>query len=231
MVKQYLKKQTDYRVEGSIAWKTRNNRMKVFNEYFEHVVLRDHGDVTQKIKIIDVGGTPQYWKYLDFKYIDKVSIISLNLEISEVPEELKSIITAVRGTAVDMSEYDDDSFDLAFSNSVIEHVGDYEDQKKMAREMRRIASHGFCQTPNKFFFMEPHFLIPFFQFLPLRIREELVYRFQVGQFKKAETRADAKKIVNSVHLLSYRKMRMIFPRTRIQMERWLLFNKSFMAYW
>lgn len=46
---------------------------------------------------------------------------------------------------------------MVFSNSVIEHAGNYEKQKRMAAEMQRAGVHYYLQTPNKWFFMEPHF--------------------------------------------------------------------------
>jgi hypothetical protein len=39
------------------------------------------------------------------------------------------------------------SCDVAFFNSVIEHVGDWERQHKFAGEMRRIGNAVFCQAP------------------------------------------------------------------------------------
>ena len=230
MIKEYLRKQIDYRNEGSIAQKTRAKRMKFFNDYFEDIFLRNKG-VTSHIRILDIGGTPDYWKYLNFKYIKNVSIISLNLEVIEVPEDFKEIITSVKGTAINMCEFPDQSFDLVFSNSVIEHVGDYHDQMKMANEMKRIGVHGFLQTPNKFFLMEPHFLFPYFQLLPNRMKEELVFRFSLGYFKKAQDRNEAREIANSVQLLSICQLKRLFPWAKIYKEKWMGLTKSFVLNW
>ena len=63
-----------------------------------------------------------------------------------------------------MDFFKDKSFDAVFSNSVIEHVGTFEDQKMMANEVIRVTNFYFIQTPNLYFPIEPHFLVPFFQF-------------------------------------------------------------------
>ncbi|MEM2045934.1 MAG: class I SAM-dependent methyltransferase, partial [Candidatus Bathyarchaeia archaeon] len=47
--------------------------------------------------------------------------------------------------------FKDKSFDVVFSNSVIEHVGNYDDQKMCAEEIRRVGKCYFVQTPNFYF--------------------------------------------------------------------------------
>ena len=61
----------------------------------------------------------------------------------------------------------DRSFDWVFSNAVVEHVGGIEEQRKFAAEISRVAKCGyFVTTPNKFFPIEPHTLLPLYQSLP-----------------------------------------------------------------
>lgn len=57
-------------------------------------------------------------------------------------------IDAVLGDARDLSRYGDGEFDVVFSNSCIGHVGGFEDQLRMAREIRRVGRRYFVQTPN-----------------------------------------------------------------------------------
>lgn len=87
----------------------------------------------------------------------------------QIPPEYDNI-SSVSGDATDLREYEDKSFNLVFSNSVIEHVGDFTAQRKMAKEMMRVGKHCYLQTPNRYFPLEPHFLFPCFQFLPIRLR-------------------------------------------------------------
>lgn len=202
--------------------------MERFNVWFDGL---DIDTSKGYVNILDVGGVPDYWKYLGFKHINDVKITFLNLDTYDVPEEFRNTMVSVKGNAISMKDIEDWSYDLVFSNSVIEHVGNYDNQKKMANEMLRVAPHGYLQTPNKGFFMEPHFLFPFFQFLPHRMREELCFKFQMGYFKKASTREEAKKMVDDVHLLSYRQLKGLFPNARIYKEKWMGMTKSFELYW
>ncbi|MGH7860878.1 MAG: methyltransferase domain-containing protein [Candidatus Dormibacteraceae bacterium] len=73
---------------------------------------------------------------------------------------------SVIGDARDLAQFQAQAFDVAFSNSVIEHVGGADDQRRMASEAMRVASHYFVQTPKHYFPIEPHFLVPGFQFMP-----------------------------------------------------------------
>ncbi len=228
LIKRFLKNQINYKTPGTIAWKMRQRRMSRFNEWFDGLAF----DLSKtEVKILDVGGVPDYWKYLGFNHINAVRITSLNLDTFDVPDEFKNTMTSVKGNAINMQEFEDQTFDIVFSNSVIEHVGEFDNQKKMAHEMLRIAPHGYLQTPNKGFFIEPHFLFPFFQFLPHRIREDLCLRFQMGYFKKASTREEAKKTVDDVHLLTYKQLKILFPNARIYKEKWMGMTKSFELYW
>ena len=64
----------------------------------------------------------------------------------------------------------DNEFDIVFSNSVIEHVGDFWKQKLFSSEIQRVGKRYFVQTPSFWFPYEPHTLIPFYQFFPVNIK-------------------------------------------------------------
>ena len=74
------------------------------------------------------------------------------------------------GDATNLSEFPDGSFDVVFSNSVIEHLQTFGNQEAMAREVRRLAPVFWVQTPNFWFPVEPHFLTPAWHWLPVAAR-------------------------------------------------------------
>src|SRR6266700_4110281 len=58
-------------------------------------------------------------------------------------------------------------FDLGFSNAVVEHVaGGREGQRRFVHELCRVARRVFVTTPNRFFPLEVHTLVPFAHWLP-----------------------------------------------------------------
>ena len=138
--------------------------------------------------------------------------------------------TGVQGDARDLSRFRDREFDVVFSNSVIEHVGDYADQRRMADEIRRIGKRYFLQTPNRHFPIEPHFLFPFFQFLPLCTQVWLVSHLSLGWHRKVIDRQEAVQMVASIRLLTRREMQELFPEATLVEEKFGGLTKSFIVH-
>ena len=157
------------------------------------------------IRILDVGGTLPFWELCGFTGTAECEITLLNLSKVEVPPEYK-YIKSVQGNGTEMANWKDKEFDLVVSDSVIEHVGNYEKQKKMAREIQRVGKWYFVQTPNFFFPVEPHVLLPFFQFLPLPVKILLLSGFGLGTRKP-------------IRLLKKRELKHLFPEGVILKER------------
>ena len=56
--------------------------------------------------------------------------------------------------------FDDNSFDIATSNAVLEHVGSFEHQAFFVRELCRVARRAFISVPNRYFPIEHHTALP-----------------------------------------------------------------------
>jgi SAM-dependent methyltransferase len=91
-------------------------------------------------------------------------IIALDLVIRDVYRH-KNVIAFIRADAGYMP-FAEDSIDLIFCNSLIEHVGDWSTQFQVFQEITRVSRKFYLQTPNKHFPIELHHLVPFFQYLP-----------------------------------------------------------------
>lgn len=76
----------------------------------------------------------------------------------------------------------DQTFDLAFSNAVLEHVGDANDQRRFLSELCRTAKRVFLSTPNRWFPMDAHTMIPFAHWLPLPWRNAIYRTFGRGYY-------------------------------------------------
>lgn len=179
------------------------------------------------LRILDLGGTQLFWETIDLVQND-IEIVLLNISADTARVTFPNFRSMV-GDARDLSEFADREFDIVFSNSVIEHVGDFYQQSRMASEMQRVGKRLFLQTPNRYFPIEPHFFYPFFQFFPMRIRLLLGCRFDIGWFRhiKGEEKVE---LITSLRLLSEKELRGLFPRAIIQRERFLGLTKSFILF-
>lgn len=207
-----------YQDENSIGRQMRLKRLKIFLDLLE--------TVPKPCRILDVGGEPDYWLKLGFD-VPGVHITCANLEPR--PSEL-DFVEAVFGDGTSLPQYEDKSFDIVYSNSVIEHVFTFENQVKMANEIRRIGKRYFVQTPNLYFPIEPHFLFPLWQFLPFGLRKFIIRRRRVGFLGPCATDEAARLTVAEFRLMSKREFRQCFPEATILTERWKGLAKSFMAH-
>jgi hypothetical protein len=83
-------------------------------------------------------------------------------------------VRAVRADGRDLP-FRDGEFEIGFSNAVVEHVaGGREGQRRFVHELCRVASRVFVTTPNRFFPLEVHTLLPFVHWLPAPARERLI---------------------------------------------------------
>lgn len=180
------------------------------------------------LRILDVGGTQQFWQDMGFLGARDIAIVLLNVSHDAPP---RANFTTVIGDATDMREFADGEFDIVFSNAVLEHVGDFAQQQRMAREVRRVGKRYFVQTPNRYFPIEPHFFsIPYFQLLPFRVKVFLVRHFEIGWYPRLRDEHEAREAVRMVRLLSRRDLRRIFPGATLYGERLYGLTKSYTAY-
>ncbi len=179
------------------------------------------------LKILDVGGTQDFWESMNYTQPEVATIHIVNLQ---APASRHSNITTLDGNACDMPMFGDGEFDVVFSNSVIEHVGGLPEQEAMAREIRRIGKRYFVQTPNLWFPIEPHFMFPYFQFLPLAGRAWLLMHLELSWGGRSPDRESALATARGVQLLGGSRFRAMFPGARIYRERVLGLTKSFVAY-
>jgi len=172
-------------------------------------------------RVLDIGGTPQTWSNESGGHV-RFSVTLVNIR-SNGPDEADHF-TRARGDATGMP-FADDSFDIAFSNSVIEHVGTWEKQQRFAREARRVARKLWIQTPARSFPIEAHLLAPYIQYLPKSAQHRIVRWTPRGQL----TPDVVHEIVDEVRLLTCREIKLLFPDCRILRERLCGFTKSYIA--
>lgn len=210
-----------YLNQNSLAFKARQRRFRFVRQMIEDVIAEKGS-----CRIADIGGTEYYWQISD-GFLDQspVEITLINLE---APPTKGDRFQSIAGDATDLSDIDDNAFDLVHSNSVIEHVGNWDQMSKMAANVRRLAPSYYVQTPNFWFPYEPHFRCPFFQYLPEQVRAKLLMTFNLGFGGRRETLDAAMRAVQSAVLLDGKQMQVLFPDAEMKRERIAFFTKSLM---
>jgi hypothetical protein len=175
-------------------------------------------------KILDVGGSVFNWKLIEYKQ----DVVLLNLSVPEnANQEQLSNFSFVMGDGTALP-YGDKEFDICFSNSVIEHVGTLENQKKFAREVCRVGKRVWIQTPAKSFFLEPHYVTPFIHWLPKHYQKKLLRNFSIWGLITRSSQEYIDNFVEQTRLLTFEEVKDIFPDCTIKKERFLLMTKSYL---
>jgi len=175
--------------------------------------------------IIDVGGSPYNWQFITAK----PSITIINISKSYDWDNAQTNMKLEIGDGTNL-QYKDQSFDIAYSNSVIEHLFTTENQQKFAQEINRVGKKYFVQTPAKEFFFEPHLLTPFIHWLPLKMQRKLMKNFTIWGILTRPSQAYIDNFLNERVLLNYKEFKQLFPDAIIYKEKFLwLFTKSYIA--
>jgi hypothetical protein len=216
---------TNYNNPDSIGSKLREKRIKPLLS-----MIHDIHEKNGCVNILDVGGTRQYWGILPKNFLEdkNVFITLLNLPSQNKLENEKRF-TYLEGDACELSNFADYSFDIVHSNSVIEHVGDWNRMQQFSKEIKRLAKNYYVQTPNFWFPMEPHCMTPIFHWLPKPMRVSLIMKFTLGHWGKQSTVSGAVDTVDSARLLDKKMFRELFDEAEITIERLLFLPKSLIA--
>lgn len=179
--------------------------------------------------LIDVGGTPGYWTSSP-PVVRRIDVINVDkMPVGKVEEYPEHNIHVSYGDGRQLNVADD-SYDISYSNSVIEHVGEWEDQRAFAAELRRIGSKLWCQTPARGCPIEPHYIAPFIHWLPKPFQKKLVRYFTPRGLLEKPTKTEVNEMVDSIRLLTYREMKELFPDCTIVTEYLLpMVPKSYIA--
>jgi len=200
---------------NSLANRLRNRRFQLFEAFAARL--------PRPLSILDVGGTNAFWEQRGWGGRSDVRIVIANLEAE--PRRFDNIEPIV-GDATNLAQFADRSFDIVFSNSVIEHLFSFANQWKMASEIQRVGKAYWIQTPNFWFPIEPHFHVPAWQWLPLKLRVALIRRWRCGWRGPCPDPAKALELVSELRLMRRRELKALFPEGTLVPEKFCGLVKS-----
>jgi hypothetical protein len=174
-----------------------------------------------EMKVLDLGGSMRFWLSAPVR---PRHITVVNLDPSEEAEA--PWLTVLTGDACHADRLvAGQRFDLVFSNSLIEHVGGHKARSALSHVVRSLAPRYLVQTPYRYFPVEPHWLFPGMQFLPLPVRWSIAFRWPLGH-TRGWSESQALNEVMSTELLGATEMRTYFPDGQLYWERFLGLRKS-----
>jgi SAM-dependent methyltransferase len=176
---------------------------------------------TDQLLILDVGAevNPRGDRTLQLidSYPWKNNITAVNLDPQHI-DLIKQHYPEINAIVADGCElpWPDKYFDIVYSNAVIEHLGDFERQKKMAEEIMRVGKQWFVTTPNRWYPFEFHMRLPFVTWIPgdvyLRIGNIISYNHVRKKYMFGINH-------DGLRLMSAREMKNCFPDSKIISQR------------
>jgi hypothetical protein len=199
----------------SLGARMRARRWEVFRGAFPDIGT---------MSVIDLGGTVETWLRAPVRPA-RVHVVNLEQHPTEVPDWIR----ADYGDACDLPEQILGArYDLVYSNSVIEHVGGYAQRARFAGAVHSLADRHWVQTPYRYFPIEPHWLFPGFQFLPLKVRAQLARRWPLAHSRAGDTTEGLRSALGT-ELIGRAEMEYYFPRSRVISEHLAGLVKSLIA--
>jgi SAM-dependent methyltransferase len=197
---------------------SRRSRRKKF-DLFQSVFQPGPSD-----RILDVGASGQPFTGYTFEdyypYLER--IVAGGIDLREV-HHARRLYPRVHYAMFDgcALPFGDKSFDVVFSNAVVEHITGEGKQAQFAEEIMRVGKSWFVTTPNYWFPLESHYHLPFIQFLPRETQRW--YNRLLGT-------AIPKGTVEDLALLSARQLQRLFPASRIVKMRLTFWPETLVAY-
>jgi ubiquinone/menaquinone biosynthesis C-methylase UbiE len=203
------------RLLKQFSHKSRTKKFDLFRSRFQPLP----GD-----RVLDIGASGDVFLRYTFEdiYPYPERIVAGGYDLREVASARRyyprSVYTVFDGCQLPFA---DRSFDLVFSNAVIEHILGEERQQRFAGEIMRVGKSWFVTTPNYWYPFESHYHLPFIQFLPFEMQR--TYNRLLGtHIPKGQ--------VQELALLSARKLRKLFPTSRIARVRVTFWPETLVVY-
>ena len=159
------------RVASRVSMRSRRRKLDLFLELLQPGPETTVVDVGVTDAPFGDGSTDNFFEAL-YPWPERITAVGhteLDRFAAAFPE-----VRAVRADGRELP-FADGEFDLGFSNAVVEHVaGGREGQRRFVHELCRVSGRVFVTTPNRWFPLEVHTLLPFVHWLPAGARERVI---------------------------------------------------------
>ncbi len=166
------------------VWVANSARFKMYDRFVEEF------RPTPSDKVLDIGVTSDRSyassNYFEAMYPYKEQVTATGIDDASYLEELYPGMTFMMADALELP-FADRSFDYVHSSAVLEHVGSFDNQRRMIHECSRVARKGlFLTTPNRWFPIEFHTQLPLLHWLPKSVFRSVLNRLGQVELAKEE---------------------------------------------
>ncbi len=188
------------------------NRVSAANRARKHAFFIAMMRPSDTDTILDIGANATEYteadNYLEkhYEHPDRITVVSLD-DVTALRQRYPKI-TFVRGDGTRLP-FGDREFTIAYSNAVVEHVGEYPAQLQFVRELLRVSQRGFMTTPNRHFPVETHTRVPLLHLLLPTPWFDAYLRWAghgwaAGDYMRLLTKADLKRLLSDAGITRYR---------------------------
>ncbi|MBP9089483.1 class I SAM-dependent methyltransferase [bacterium] len=191
----YAKRNFLLDLAGQISFSARKKMFQVFMDTFSP----DAGT-----RILDVGVSPSELlesNFFEALYPHKEMLTATSIEDASIVEKNYPGVKFIRCDGRQLP-FADQSFDIAVSFAVVEHVGSREEQRLFISELLRVAKYVFVTTPNRWYPLEFHTMVPFIHWLPQAKHQALLRLLGSHFYAKTE----------NLNLLDEKDLKQLFPQ-------------------
>lgn len=191
-----------------------NARRKMFKLFMELA----SPDETHRV--LDVGVTPDNEPEGN-NYFEKMYPYTQNITMCSIEDasDLENVFPGAKflqNTPGQKLPFDDKQFDIVFCSAVLEHVGSHASQQEFLNELLRVGKHIFLTTPNRWYPIELHTVLPIIHWLPQNMHQRILR--MLGMKFYAETQ--------NLNLLTKKRLLSLIPPQRTRSAQ-IYFNKLF----
>ena len=190
---------------GNLSGKSRQKKMEILNSTFP---------IDASTSVLDLGGqVDEISGQIIESHPKPESITVVNLlheHLAEVRRQFPRV--SVCNADARRLPFEDNSFDVVYSNAVIEHVGGLEDQQAMAKEVMRVGRTWFITTPNRWYPFEFHTRLPFVSWLPAPMMKRVM---EVWSYNHIQQCYQSGIRGRQIRLLTARGLKNLFPNSRV----------------
>lgn len=145
-------------------------RISTFQRRRMYQYFLDATQVEMEDTILDVGVTSDRTytnsNYLEAWYPTKSAITAAGIDDASFLQEIYPGMRFLQANGLHLP-FRDSSFDVVHASAVLEHIGGFENQVKLVKECARVACKTiFLTTPNRWFPIEFHTVLPVVHWLP-----------------------------------------------------------------